>query len=187
MTAPKPSLHRRLRWWLGDKKLSAVTHWRTACDWLKWLGHKPGNLERHAERELRLAGWFGQDGFYGDMMGHAVLRMIREFSEEGHSGMSAPTAVALFEEVAMFKPLTPLTGEDDEWIKHDYGDDVSYQNKRCGHVFKSVDGRAYDSRGRVFREPSGVCYTCFDSRVYIEFPYMPKVEYVDVPDKGEDR
>ena len=59
-------------------------------------------------------------------------------------------------------------------------DEGRWQNIRCSHVFKDGDGRAYDSTGRIFREPNGCCYTSRDSRVYIEFPYTPKREYVEV-------
>ncbi len=34
----------------------------------------------------------------------------------------------------------------------------------------------------IFREPDGACYTSFESRVPIEFPYTPERTYVDVDD-----
>lgn len=182
---PAPKLN--VRAYLRDLRYHFATTWRQGCDRLKWLGHKPNNLEIHAERELRLAGWFDTDGFYSDMLGHAVLRMVREFADEGHSGMSAGLAVSLFKEVASYKPLTPLTGEDHEWgPPSEFVSSGARQNKRCSHVFKDADGRAYDIGGRVFREPSGTCYTSQDSRVYVEFPYTPKTEYVDVPVSDEE-
>ena len=58
---------------------------------------------------------------------------------------------------------------------------AAIQNHRCSHVFKGPDGRAYDINGRIFCESNGCCYTSRDCRVYIEFPYTPKCEYVDVP------
>jgi|GEM_PF-1161834 len=177
IACPTFSLAQRLR----ELRWTVTARWRAACDRLKWLGHKPSNLEVFAERELRLAGWFDKDGFYGDMMGHAVLKMVREFSEEGHSGMSAGLAINLFKKVGSYEPLVPLTGADDEWQEVGEG---TFQNIRCSHVFRDADGRAYDIDGRVFREPNGCTYTSHDSRVYVEFPYTPKREYVDVP--GED-
>lgn len=162
------------------------------------------NLTNYAENELRRAGWFDEDSMYGGMIGPAVVEMIKQFSEEGHSGMSASIAISLFEKLARFQPLTPLTGEDDEWtLVHDNfeafaitePDDETreiidainepkrerlWQNKRCSHVFKDENG-AYDSQGRVFREPSGACFTSRDSRVPVTFPYTPTVEYVDRP------
>lgn len=170
----------RLRWKIAAVHGAGVTRWRAFCDWLKWLGHKPGGIEAYAREELRRAGWFDEDAMYGDMMPNAVLAMARQFADEGHSGMSASIAVSLFKDVAMFKPLTPLTGDDDEW--NECGEGV-FQNKRCSHVFRE-NGQAYDIQGRIFREPDGVCFTGRDSRVDVEFPYMPTSEYVDV-EKGE--
>jgi hypothetical protein len=177
----KPALRARLRWRLQAVKHNAITRWRRACDWLKWLGYEESDVERHAREELRLAGWFDKDGFYGDLMGHAVMRMLREFAEEGHSGMSAGAAISIFERLARFEPLTPLTGEDDEWGEP-YEYNGTRQNKRCSHVFKDANGYAYDIEGRIFREPSGACYTSYESRVPVTFPYTPKREYVDVPE-----
>ncbi len=135
------------------------------------------NMEAYAKSELERAGWFKPDGFYGDMMGHAVMKMIKLFADEGHSGMSASVAVGLFKTLANWEPLTPLTGDDDEW--NEVSDGV-FQNKRCSRVFKDGDGRAYDIQGKVFREPDGASYTSRDSRVYVTFPYTPTTEFVDV-------
>lgn len=164
------------------------------------------NLVEFAKHELELAGYFDKDAMYGGMLGEAVLQMIEQFADEGHSGTSATIAVSLFQKLALFEPLTPLTGEDDEW--NDISDDGFtaffvtepdeeaqeiidainapsakrrlWQNKRCSHVFKDENG-AYDSQGRVFREPSGLCFTSSESRVPVVFPYTPQVEYIDVP------
>lgn len=135
------------------------------------------NLETFAKDELTRAGFFDEDGMYGGMLGDAVMKMIKTFSEEGHSGMSAGIAISAFEKVARFEPLTPLTGSDDEW--NEVGPGV-WQNRRCSHVFKDESG-TYDSEGRIFREPDGHCFLNRDSRVPVTFPYVPKREYVDVP------
>ena len=140
------------------------------------------NLTDHARRELELAGFFKDEGVYGDLLGKAVLELVEKFSEQGHSGGSAPIAVSTFARVAMFEPLGPLTGADDEWTE--VGDGVM-QNRRCSHVFRDKNGVAYDIQGRVFREPSGACYTTSESRVVVTFPYAPKIEYVDVPGPGQ--
>jgi len=135
------------------------------------------SLVAFAKRELELAGLFGEDSDYGGMLGNAVLKMVEQFADEGHSGMSAGLAVSIFQKVARFEPLTPLTGADDEWNETMPGE---YQNRRCPHVFKNADG-AYDSQGRVFRDPDGACFTSSESRVPITFPYTPTTEYVDRP------
>ncbi len=130
-----------------------------------------------AKEELIRAGLFDEDSDYGGMLGHAVLKMIEQFADEGHSGFSAGMAINLFSKLARFEPLTPLTGEDDEW--NDVGDGV-FQNRRCPTVFKSDELGAYNIDGRIFREPSGACYTSSESRVSVTFPYTPTAEYVDV-------
>lgn len=134
------------------------------------------------ESELRRAGLFDADSDYGGMLGEAVMKMLRQFEEEGHSGMSASMAISIFERLARFEPLSPLTGDDDEW--HDPWDDAPWlQNRRCSHVFKDkATGEAYDSEGRIFRHPDGATFTSRDSRVPVTFPYVPKREYVDVGD-----
>ena len=136
-----------------------------------------GNLTDFARSELRRAGLFDKDSDYGGMLAEAVMRLIEVFADEGHSGFSASMATSLFERLSRFEPITPLTGEEGEW--NEVGPDM-WQNRRCSHVFKEADGHAYDSQGRVFREPNGSCYTNGDSRVFITFPYTPKIEYVDV-------
>lgn len=136
-----------------------------------------------ARDELKRAGLFDKGSDYDGMLGDAVMKMLEQFSDEGHSGASAAMAVSIFSKLARYEPLSPLTGEDDEWDEP-YTDDGTCQNKRCPHVFRRGDGSAYDSTGRVFREPNGVCFTGSGSRVDIEFPYTPNVEYVDVPESA---
>lgn len=135
-----------------------------------------GNLTDHARRELQAAGLFNEDSDYDGMLAEAVMELVEAFAEQGHSGFSAKQTIKIFAKVADFQPLVPLTGEDDEW--NEVGTGV-FQNNRCSHVFKE-GGIAYDSQGRVFREPSGACYTGRGSRVEVTFPYTPTTEYVDV-------
>lgn len=140
------------------------------------------NLVKHAEVEMKVAGLYDEDAGYGGMMPEAVMELVKVFSEQGHSGFSANLCLSIFNKVARFEPLAPLTGEDDEWREVEDG---LWQNKRCSHVFRGSDGRAYDIHGRTFREPNGACYTGPGSRVYVEFPYTPTTEYVDVDAKKE--
>ena len=148
------------------------------------------NLRIHALTEFRAAGWVDEDGKYIDEMQEAicshVLKLLDVFSDEGHSGSTAPYAINMFERLAMFKPIAPLTGEDWEW--HDvseYSGRTSYQNKRCSSVFKDEDGEAYNIDGKVFWEwavsydddgkENGIhksYYTSRDSRVPVTFPYV---------------
>jgi hypothetical protein len=66
----------------------------------------------------------------------------------------------------MFKPVSPLTGEDDEWNEIEPG---LFQNKRYSAVFKRKDGTAYNVEGKIFTDDGEVWFTNKDSRVYITF------------------
>lgn len=143
-----------------------------------------GNLVRHAKAELAFAGYKLDDQEEGPnkWMAAGLLDLMRVFSMQGHSGFSAPHCVAMFEKLASYKTLGPLTGADSEWFDH--GDGM-FQNIRDSRVFKQpdrFDGQAYFLDGKVFREPSGACYTNRDSMVPVTFPYTPTTEYVDVPE-----
>jgi len=147
------------------------------------------NLKRHALMEFRAAGWCDETGKFDDEMQEAicnhVLKLLEVFSDEGHSGSSAPYTVNIFQKLAMFEPLVPLTGEDWEW--NEVHDGV-FQNKRCSHVFKQADrfdGQAYDINGIIFYdwytnengEKSKSYFTGKESCVPITFPYTPTKEY----------
>ena len=150
------------------------------------------NYETHALNEFRAAGWIDETDNYTDdmqkMICKHVLALLTVFSMEGHSGSSAPYAINLFEKLAKFEPISPLTGEDWEWVDvAEQSGGVLYQNKRCSHVFKDPNG-AYDIQGKVFydwytSEEDGEkfksYYTSRDSRVVITFPYTPKIEYIE--------
>lgn len=130
------------------------------------------NLLEHAKRELALAKM--DESLYEDLLPKLVLELIETFANQGHTGMSAPITISLFTDLASYKPLTPLTGADDEWT--DVGDGL-LQNIRASHVFKE-NGKAYNITGRIFQDPDGLTWTNFDSRVPVTFPYMPKSEIV---------
>ena len=145
------------------------------------------NYEKHAREEFRAAGWIDENGKYNDDMQEAicshVIKLLEVFSDEGHTGSTAPYTINLFSRLAKFEPIVPLTGEDWEW--HDTGH--GYQNRRASHVFKDYDGNCYDINGKVFWEWNKFegeafksYYTCRESRVPVTFPYVvPKEpEYV---------
>jgi hypothetical protein len=152
---------------------------------LAWsiLRARDGNLVAHARAELQFGGHFDGDKISA-LAAQCVVDLTRVFSAQGHSGFSASFVKQIFEKVANFEPLGPVTGADDEWVEPCEG---LFQNKRCSHVFKEgVDGVAYDSQGVIFREPSGSCFQGFGSRVPVTFPYTPKCIYVDLPENATD-
>ena len=143
------------------------------------------SLVQYAESELDRIGMTDADEYNGMMRKH-LIHMVKEFADEGHSGFSAGYAITCLRKLLRFKPLSHLTGEDDEWTEVSSISGVPhFQNKRCGSVFKDgKDGQAYDIDGKVFWEwakdedgqPYKTYYTAFESRVPVTFPY-------DVPDE----
>lgn len=142
------------------------------------------NLINHAKRELSLLRSTEPDEMQDAIDAH-VLRMVEVFSEAGHSGTSAPYTISILSKILAFEPVTPLKGDESEWNEVSAG---VFQNNRCSTVFRQADrfdGQAYDIEGRIFKEPSGSCYTSRDSMVPITFPYTPSREYVNAPETPE--
>ena len=137
------------------------------------------NLLSHAEDELdRIGMTEDSPDEMNRMMRKHVLHMMQEFANEGHSGFSASYAISILTKLLDFKPLTPLTGADDEW--NDVGEDY-WQNKRCSSVFKKSDGTCYDIDGKVFwewyRDENGEAVKTYYSgsgcSTPVIFPYTP--------------
>jgi hypothetical protein len=138
------------------------------------------SLVDHAKREFNALGWPG-DCEMQAMVCDNVIELLTVFGEQGHSGSSAPYVLGVFEKLARFDPIAPLTGNDDEWtnVSEQNGEPL-YQNKRDSEVFKDGDG-AYWISGKIFRDKAGCTYTCKESRVPVTFPWAkPKPQIVDV-------
>ena len=146
------------------------------------------NLE-YAKEELKKAGFLDKNEMYGGMIGEAVMELLAVFEKQGHSGNSAEIVSSLFKKLAMFEPLTSITGEEEEW--NEVTKEV-FQNKRKSDVFKEgKEGRAYYLDAIVWRESSGSCFSgsCDGilSRQYIKsFPFNSKTFIIDVTREGED-
>lgn len=134
------------------------------------------SLVDYAKDELRRIGMIDSGEPYNDFATKAILDLIELFASQEHSGFSAAYVVNAFHRLAMFKPLSPLTGEDDEWNETRPG---HFQNKRYSAVFKNgKDGIAYNIEGKMFTDDGEIWCTCKESRVNVTFPYV-------VPDEPE--
>ena len=134
------------------------------------------NLVEFARKELEMAGLFDSDSDYDGGIGKAVMELIEVFAKQEHSEKSAVLCASILCELLSYLPLSPLTGEDNEWIEVKEG---LWQNKRWPTVFKDDKHKmAYDINGKVFVDKDGISYTSRESIVYITFPYYPKTEYI---------
>lgn len=129
-----------------------------------------------------------------------IIALYKAFMGSGQSGGSAPfVANAItnaIKKLMMSETLAPLTGEDDEWFDiTDINDGESmFQNIRDSRVFKDgKDSKAYFIDAIVF--DGDICgrftgngsvkhngETISSSQIIKEFPFTPKIFYVDVID-----
>lgn len=97
------------------------------------------NLLSHAVEELeRLEKLSDEpmDDMTADI--HAdILRMIKIFSQRGHSGSSAEWTINVLFKLLNFENLTELTSDSDEWIDRtkENGGKTMFQSKRKYSVF----------------------------------------------------
>lgn len=116
------------------------------------------SLVNHAKAELRRAGMFDADADYGGEIAPAVVALMETFTAYGHSGGSAALTLEAFTQLANGRALTPLTGEDDEWIDRSVESGYPmWQNNRNGNVFKDLNG-AYRIVGSTRVDLSFPCH-----------------------------
>ena len=141
------------------------------------------SLISHAEKELKLAGFFNRKDMYNGEIEASVIELLKVFEKQNLSGAIAGTVVDLFKKLAMWEILQPLTGEDDEW---NCRGESSFQNKRLYSVFKDgKDGRPYYLYAILWKYPNGACGAGrrhgIDSTQYIKsFPFVPKTFTIDI-------
>lgn len=120
-----------------------------------------------------------------------ILDIVKKFSSQGHSGFSASYALGIIKRLLDWKPIQPLTGEDDEWYDVPTWDDGEnqQQNKRCTAVFRRNfdNSTAYYIDGKVFSDDGGKTWFTNGKRgsfVAVTFPYSvpEKPEYIILPE-----
>lgn len=117
-----------------------------------------------ARRELALANFGAEDSAI-------MIAILTTFFKQWNSGGAVFIVAPILQRLIAHKPLTPLTGADDEWIdRSELGDGpIVAQNIRCSTVFKMRNGTFVDCAG------SGL------PRL-VSFPYMPADANVEPPE-----
>lgn len=93
----------------------------------------------HAKLELEL---LGED----EETINGYLEIFRAWSKMGHSGGSASIAIPVINALLMFKNLTPLTDDPDEWNMIDadqWGAGQGWQSRRNPEAFSTDGGKTY--------------------------------------------
>lgn len=139
-----------------------------------------------AEREVALAK--ENAGKYYSLCCDSALRALKCVADDGHSGFSMYTTMQILNQLAEWKPLTKITGSDDEWSKCEYVTYESsideYQNNRYNALFKNVypDGHVeyFDTERVKIHElitdtfwQNGFMSRLVNEMFPITFPYFP--------------
>lgn len=138
------SYHYELKYW----DMFEVTELERAP---KWDGHKPEDVTRlmsllgpkyddWVRMEIDLA--CGNEDEYGKAIYNSAAKAYMSLREDGHTGFSIGITKQILNRMIEHKPLTPLTGADDEWSecveRNDEKGYICYQNKRYSALFKYV-------------------------------------------------
>ena len=129
----------------------------------------------------------GEDCGYAKAIYNSAAKAYMSLARDGHSGFSIGLTQNILERFISRKPLTPLTGSDDEWsdVVDRQCDHVCYQNSRYSALFKHVyaDGRIEYSDVNQFecadvnrpqsRFTAGYINRRLRDRYPITFPYNP--------------
>lgn len=101
------------------------------------------SIIEHAKAELSAIN-FGEDD------SRVMVEILEKFLDQWDSGGAVSVAAPVLQRLIAGKPLSPLTGSDDEWFDP-MGDGLMLQNKRCSSVFKdwrNADGTLSMEAGR---------------------------------------
>lgn len=139
----------------------------------------------YAKRELKL---YKKNNGLSEAENKKLSEIVVKFMSS-NLPLTVEELTNILNRLSVLKPLTPLTGDADEWQETRSG---HFQNKRCSSVFKKTDGTCYDIDGAVASANGGITWfsTCeFDPK--IEFPYYPPTHpekiYIEFEDDNAPR
>lgn len=145
------------------------------------------NILDWAENELNLLDVHNDE--LQEKINKDILEIIKVFSLQDHSGFSAAYCLDILKKLLDHKPITPITGEDDEWFDAiDEGEYPIQQNKRCSSLFRENynNDTAYYIDGKVFSDDGGeTWFSSEESVIKVKFPFeVPEnPEYVILNEK----
>lgn len=117
------------------------------------------SIQDNAKIEMEAAGITGDDA-------RTMSTILTTFFQQWDSGGAVSVMAPVLQRLIAGKPLTQLTGEDNEW--HDpMGDGLVLQNIRCSSVFK------YPEMGNRVID--------IDTGKMVTFPYSPEKAEVAYP------
>lgn len=142
-------------------------------------------LKEYVETELELAG-FGKNLDENSKKGKIrdfLSKTVDLFLSQEHTFESRDECIYLLRRLLMRLPISPLTGEEEEWINH--STEGFLTNKRCRTILKHINtGEVVHCQAVVFRKNNGAFFTTDNSFRKVKFPYYPVVAYVELDEKN---
>ena len=133
------------------------------------------DLNKWAKKEVEMLSKHSDQ--YRISCANAAVEAFEVLLNQGHSGCSIGLTKGILNCLIDGKPLTALTGADDEWGDISYRSDklgyTSQQNKRCSALFKHVynDGRveySYNDRYVFYKNGSDIGWSCGYADKYLD-------------------
>jgi len=150
------------------------------------------NMKNHAKNEFHIFEKVQPDAVVLEFK-NEIMALVNNFMKSGQSGGSVHYVAATISEtvknLCLAKTITPLTGENDEWVDVGY----FYQNKRMSNIFKykynnkayNIDAivwvsDTYSFTGSVYLDNNGKL-ELVNSKLFINiFPFTPKTFYIEI-------
>jgi hypothetical protein len=143
------------------------------------------DIQTYAKRELDLLLKNNPDTIIKPFIPEILsfFKKVKDPDQSGGSPLRIATEISrIVEKLCYFEPLTPLTGNDDEWIEK-ADEPGCYQNNRNLAVFKK-NGKAYYSRAIIWASPVTGFFDTVEgissTQVIKSFPFTPKTFVIDV-------
>jgi hypothetical protein len=112
---------------------------------VEW-SRQDSNLYQYAVSELKGIGMLDENGEVVEdespPITQGILDIVETFAKMGHSGYSAAWTLGVLTRLLDYRPLTPLTFEEEQWVKHS---DEVWQHVRDSKVFTYDQGRTWTS------------------------------------------
>ena len=101
-----------------------------------------------------------------------ILKIVDDFSSQGHSGFSAQYTLNMLNRLLNFYPLTAIKDKEVEW---ETLADGTKQSKRYSALFKDKDGSVFDVNkiSVVYEGHENSAWV--GPRYYVKLPYRPEL------------
>ncbi|HNX37038.1 MAG TPA: hypothetical protein PL124_02995 [Candidatus Cloacimonadota bacterium] len=100
------------------------------------------DMKDHAEREMHIVGLSDPSSPDGGVIYATIVSLMRMLNTRDHSKQTLDLITTLFSELVHMKILSPLTGDESEWLPAVNG---IQKNLRMPAVYRTIEGAFYSA------------------------------------------